>query len=85
VPSASADEQRQPTKQDEIAESLRKRYEAALDQGLSPDEIFQALQKYAGGDAVPSVPHQSGVLAVLAFFFEECDIFERAGEPGGPS
>lgn len=73
----------QPTRQDEIAESLRLRYESARNDGHSPDEVFAELQRHAGGNAVPSAPRQSGVLAVLAFFFEECDIFERDGDDGG--
>ena len=75
----------QPTRQDEIAESLRLRYEAARMDGLTPDEVFVELQRYAGGGMVPSTTSQSGVLAVLAFFFEECDIFERGGDEGGAS
>jgi hypothetical protein len=70
----------QPGRQDEIAESFRVRYEAALRYGRAPDEVFEELQRHAGGEAVPSVARQSAVLAVLAFFFEECDIFERNGD-----
>lgn len=67
----------QPTKKDEIAESFRHRYNQVRNDGLSPDEIFTDLQRYAAGDSVPSPARQSAALAVLAFFFEECDIFER--------
>lgn len=73
----------QPSKQDEIAESFRHRYEAARSDGLAPDEVFTELQRHAGGDAVPNAARQSAVLAVLAFFFEECDIFERDGDDAG--
>lgn len=73
----------QPNKHDEIAESFRLRYEATRNDGLAPDEVFIELQRYAGGEAVLSAARQSAVLAVLAFFFEECDIFERDSEPGG--
>jgi hypothetical protein len=65
-----------PTLQDQIAESFRTRY-AELRESLSPDHIFAELQRFAGGALVPEPGTQSAVLAVLAFFFEECDIFER--------
>lgn len=65
-----------PTLQDQIAESFRTRY-AELRESQSPDNIFAELQRFAGGALVPEPGTQNAVLAVLAFFFEECDIFER--------
>jgi len=65
-----------PTLQDQIAESFRSRY-AGLRATESPDTIFAELQRFAGGNLVPEPGTQNAVLAVLAFFFEECDIFER--------
>lgn len=35
------------------------------------------LQRFAGGDQVSMPTRQAAILACLAFFFEECDIFER--------
>jgi hypothetical protein len=68
-----------PNKLDEIRESFRRRYQSLRDSGQAPDEIFASLQQYAGGPVVPvpSPARQCAVLAVVAFFFEECDIFER--------
>ncbi len=74
----------QPNRRDEIAESFRRRYDRARQRGLAPDEVFVDLQRYASGDEVPTAARQSGVLAVLAYFFEECDIFEREPNQGGP-
>jgi len=73
----------QPGKRDEIAESFRRRYDEVHRDGLSPDEIFADLQRHATGDGVPPPPRQSAALAVLAYFFEECDIFERDVTDGG--
>lgn len=73
----------QPTRRDEIAESFRVRYESARSLGRTPDEAFADLQRHAGGNEVPTAARQSGVLAVLAYFFEECDIFERDPDQGG--
>lgn len=74
---------RKPALQDQIAESFRQGY-ARLREGTdSPDDVFVALQRFAGGGELPSPARQAAVLAVLAFFFEECDIFDRpqASEP----
>ena len=73
----------QPGRKDEIAESFRHRYDELRVGGLTPDEIFAHLQRHATGDGVPSPARQSAALAVLAFFFEECDIFEREVADGG--
>lgn len=67
-----------PTLQDQIAESFRARYIELRDGSVAPDDVFAGLQRFAGGDTVPSPARQNAVLATLAFFFEECDIFERA-------
>jgi len=72
----------QPGKQDEIAESFNRRYREVRSDGVSPDEVFVQLQRHAGGRALLSPGHQSAVLAILAFFFEECDIFEREDQAG---
>lgn len=67
----------QPMLQDKIAASLQTQYQTLKDKALSPDDIFAGLQRFAGGEVVPKPGHQEAVLATLAFFFEECDIFER--------
>jgi hypothetical protein len=66
-----------PTLQDQIAESFRTRYIELRTTSASPDDVFADLQRFAGGPVVPSPARQNAVLAALAFFFEECDIFER--------
>jgi hypothetical protein len=73
----------QPGGKDQVAESFRQRYNQVRSVGLTPDEIFADLQRYTAGDGVPPPSRQSAALAVLAFFFEECDIFEREVADGG--
>lgn len=72
----------QPERRDAIAESFRRRYDKVRRDGLSPDEIFADLQGHAAGDGVLPPARQAAVLAVLAFLFEECDIFEREAADG---
>lgn len=58
-----------------IAEAFRSRYAELKRLGLPMDMIFKHLQDYAGmtgGDP----KRQGAALAVLAYFFESCDIFE---------
>ena len=74
-----------PTLQDELAEAFRSKYQDLRRTAASPDDIFAALQRFAGGDLVPSPGVQNAVLASLAFFFEKCDIFERPEPLGGGS
>jgi len=73
----------QPERRDEIAVNFRHRYDEVRRGGLSPDEIFADLQRYAAGTGVSEPSRQCATLAVLAFLFEECDIFEREIAVGG--
>jgi hypothetical protein len=61
---------------DRIAAAFRVRYETLRGQGLVGDEIFHGLWRFAGVGNHQSVQHENAVLALLAFLFEECEIFE---------
>jgi hypothetical protein len=63
-----------------VAESFRAKYQVLRRQSR-PDEIFTELESWAGGAERGSPKHQLAVLAVLAYYFDSCDIFE---EPRGP-
>lgn len=67
-----------PRLHDQIAEAFRQEYQSLRVGPLAPDEIFTALQTFAGGADRGGPDRECAVLAVMAFFFEECDIFERA-------
>ena len=69
-----------PTLRDKIAESFRSQY-ARLRESHLPDGIFAELQRFAGGNVVRDASAQAAIFAVLAFLFEECDIFERPEPP----
>lgn len=60
-----------------VAESFRAEYQS-LRRLSRPDEIFSALEAWAGGMRRGSPKHQLAVLAVLAYYFDSCDIFEEA-------
>jgi hypothetical protein len=68
------------TRYDRMAASFRLRYRELKAQGLAPDDIFSGLQKFIAGDGVSTPSHQAATLAILAFFFEACEIFERPPE-----
>ena len=57
-----------------IAEAFRARYAELKALHLPADSIFKHLQDYAGMNGEPK--RQGAALAVLAYFFDSCDIFE---------
>lgn len=57
-----------------IAEAFRMRYAELKALDLPADTIFRHLQDYAGFNGEPK--RQGAALAVLAYFFDSCDIFE---------
>jgi hypothetical protein len=67
-----------PTFGDVVADAFKGEYERLKLSGLTPDEIFEGLRDFAGGRLHRSSSHETAVLAVIAFLFEQCDIFEPA-------
>lgn len=65
------------TRYDRVAAAFKLRYEELKTEGLVPDDILAHLQRFVAGDGVTSPTHQAATLAILAFFFEACEIFER--------
>ncbi len=65
---------------DRIAETFRQRYAELRGLGLTPDQILGELQKFAGVSGHPK--RQAAALAVLAYFFDRCDIFEDPNDEG---
>lgn len=59
-----------------VAASFRAKYEA-LRGNSRPDEIFAELEAWAGGRQIGTPKKRVAVLAVLAYFFDSCDIFEE--------
>lgn len=59
---------------EKIAEAFRRRYAYLRSLELSPDQVFMHLQEYAGVQGEPR--RQASAMAVLAYLFDCCDIFE---------
>jgi hypothetical protein len=57
-----------------IAEAFRARYAELKAYDMPAETIFKHLQDYAGFNGEPT--RQGAALAVLAYFFDSCDIFE---------
>lgn len=62
-----------------IATSFRQEYES-LRGKFTPNQIFSELQIWAGGTDQGTPEHQLAVLAVIAYYFDSCDIFEEPRE-----
>lgn len=69
------------TRFDRTAAAFRLKYQQLKSQGVPPDDIFTGLQMFVSGESVATPSHQAATLAILAFFFEACEIFERPPEP----
>jgi len=63
----------------EIASAIHGEYERLRDSGMGPEDVFQELWGHVHGrDWRGSANHECAALAVLAYFFSTCDIFERS-------
>lgn len=71
---------RNPSYGEQIALAFRNEYIALRDTTplLHPDEIFGRLEAWAGGVANTTPVHKAAVLAVMAYLFDRCEIFEDA-------
>lgn len=66
---------------EEIAQAFRDKYASLRESGMEADPIFDELWLFAGGQAFASDPVKiAAVMTVLAFYFDNCDIFEDAPE-----
>lgn len=69
------DQYHDPQLGDEIAKAFNDEYEDLREEDHGPNQIFHELLDFAGGtDGGPE--QQVAVYAVLAYFFEQCDIYE---------
>jgi hypothetical protein len=66
-----------PTLGDTIAKVFRREYESLKMQGLAPGAIMSSLFELMTGVGHVLPVQQHSALVLLAFLFENCDIFER--------
>ncbi|MEN3257548.1 ABC-three component system protein [Sodalis endosymbiont of Spalangia cameroni] len=73
-----------PTYGEQIAQAFKREYIGLRDgvPPLHPDEIFGRLEAWAGGMANTTPTHKAAVLAVMAYLFDRCEIFEDAQTVG---
>lgn len=73
-----------PTYGEQIAQAFKDEYTRLRDGvlPLHPDEIFGRLETWAGGTANTTPAHKAAVLAVMAYLFDKCEIFEDAQTMG---
>jgi hypothetical protein len=73
-----------PTYGERVASTFRKEYISlrSVIPPLHPDEIFGQLEAWAGGASNNTPSHKAAVLAVMAYLFDRCEIFEDAKSMG---
>lgn len=69
-----------PTYGDQIATAFSEEYKKYKRLRMDSDTIFSKLHAFTGGIERGSPTYEAAVLAVLAYLFEHCDIFERSPE-----
>lgn len=63
---------------EELAQRFRDRYRHWKDRGtFSANDIYEKLRLDAGWKASPDVQRELATRAILAYFFDSCDIFEN--------
>ncbi|WP_300159885.1 ABC-three component system protein [Solidesulfovibrio sp.] len=69
-----------PVYGEQIASAFKNKYEElkAVIPRLHPDSIFGAIETWAGGTENITPNHKAAVLAVMAYLFDRCEIFEDA-------
>jgi len=71
---------RDPNYEAQLATAFKQRYVEFRDHepALHPDSIFAKLEEWAGGTATRMPTEKAAVLAILAYFFDKCVVFEDA-------
>ncbi|WP_156934774.1 ABC-three component system protein [Pseudonocardia spinosispora] len=65
------------TERDEVALAFHAEYMSIREKTADPEQILHNLEQYILGNASASYPKRRAASAILAYFFESCDIFEN--------
>lgn len=63
---------------DEVANGFNIEYQRLLEGLPSPDDVFYYLEQYVLGNQFPPLSLRRAAIAVIAYFFQTCDVFEDA-------
>ncbi|PPF74917.1 ABC-three component system protein [Pseudoclavibacter sp. Z016] len=66
------------TERDDVAARFHTEYLDAVRNRLEPEDVLLRLREFLAGNRTRSMPMYRAQTAVLAYFFESCDIFENA-------
>lgn len=71
---------RDPTYGEQVAQAFKNKYLSLRNERprIHPDEIFARIEVWAGGTTNITPRHKAAVLAVMAYLFDKCEIFEDA-------
>jgi hypothetical protein len=67
-----------PTLGESVAQAFTDEYVRLKEEDNAPDQIFWKLQIFAGGERMQDPSTLSSVLAVIAYLFERCHIYESS-------
>lgn len=65
------------TERDEVAARFNREYRDAIASDVEPEDTLLRLREFLAGSRVQSGPMYRAQTAVLAYFFQRCDIFEN--------
>jgi hypothetical protein len=68
------------TERDEVAAGFREEFERLRVEFEDPDDVLWQLEQYVLGNASAPLRMRKAAMAVLAYFFESCDIFDNPPE-----
>lgn len=66
------------TERDEVAARFHAEYLDAINNGLDPEDVLLRMREFLAGNRTSTAPRYRAQTAILAYFFESCDIFENA-------
>lgn len=70
---------------DDVANRFNSEYLSAVEEGLDPEAILLQLRIFLAGAVKQTAPAYRAQTAVLAYFFQRCDIFENPPPGWTPS